>query len=138
MKARHIISGILCLCMIASFGTMPFTAPVSAAETADGSELLDSKVYGSYLYREIDGGVEITAEGVDKERGLLELCRILGIDPARTVGVGDGANDEPLLRAAGLAVAMGNATPEIAEMADATVADNARDGAAEAIERFLL
>ncbi|MBP3884398.1 MAG: HAD-IIB family hydrolase [Olsenella sp.] len=90
-----------------------------------------------FAYME-ETSLEITAEGIDKGRGLLELCRILGIDPARTVGVGDGANDEPLLQAAGLAVAMGNATPEIAEMADATVADTARDGAAEAIRRFLL
>lgn len=90
-----------------------------------------------FAYME-ETSLEITPKDVDKGRGLLELCRILEIDPARTIGVGDGANDEPLLRAAGLSVAMGNATPDVAEMADVMVADNAHDGVAEAIERILL
>ncbi len=90
-----------------------------------------------FAYME-ETSLELTPKDVDKGRGLLELCRILGIDPARTIGVGDGENDEPLLRAAGLAVAMGNATPDVAGMADAVVAGNAHDGVAEAIEKFLL
>jgi hydroxymethylpyrimidine pyrophosphatase-like HAD family hydrolase len=90
-----------------------------------------------FAYME-ETSLELTPRDVDKGRGLLELCRILGIDPARTIGVGDGENDEPLLRAAGLAVAMGNATPDVAGMADAVVAGNAHDGVAEAIEKFLL
>jgi hydroxymethylpyrimidine pyrophosphatase-like HAD family hydrolase len=90
-----------------------------------------------FAYME-ETSLELTPRDVDKGRGLLELCRLLGIDPARTIGVGDGENDEPLLRAAGLAVAMGNATPDVAGMADAVVAGNAHDGVAEAIEKFLL
>ena len=40
------------------------------------------------------------------------------------------------LRAAGCAVAMGNATPQIKEIADLVVADNDHDGIVEAIERL--
>ena len=52
--------------------------------------------------------------------------------------MGDADNDLPMLAAAGLAVAMGNANESVRAAADVVVADNDHDGVAEAIERFLL
>ena len=52
--------------------------------------------------------------------------------------MGDAENDLPMLRVAGLGVAMGNATEEALAEADIVVADNDHDGCAEAIRRFLL
>ena len=77
--------------------------------------------------------LECSAKGVDKGTGLAALCRYLGIDPERSIAVGDAPNDLPMIRTAGLGVAMGNAKPEVLEAADVVVADNDHDGCAEAI-----
>lgn len=82
--------------------------------------------------------IEITHASVTKGTGLLALAAQLGISPEQTIAVGDADNDLPMLRAAGLAVAMGNANENARAAADVTVADNDHGGCAEAIRRFLL
>jgi len=54
------------------------------------------------------------------------------------LAMGDGENDLEMLRAAEWPVAMGNACAALKGAARAVVASNAADGAAEAIERFVL
>ena len=54
------------------------------------------------------------------------------------MAIGDSGNDIPMLRAAALGVAMGNATREVKDAADAVTASNMEDGAAIAIERYIL
>lgn len=44
-------------------------------------------------------------DGEEKRRKLLEVCTTLGVGPERAIAVGDGANDLPMLRTAGLSVA---------------------------------
>ena len=44
-------------------------------------------------------------DGEQKRRFLLEHCALLGIEPAQAMAVGDGANDLPMMGAAGLSVA---------------------------------
>ena len=83
-------------------------------------------------------GLEMSPPGVDKGTGLRRLAELLGVGMEAAVAVGDGDNDRPMLAAAGLAVAMGNADPTVKAMADAVVADNDHNGAGEAIQRFLL
>ncbi len=82
--------------------------------------------------------MEITAAGVTKESGLAALCQKLGIGLDQCIAVGDAANDIPMLRAAGLGVAVANATDEALAAADTVVSDCGHDGVAEAIRRFLL
>ncbi len=82
--------------------------------------------------------LELTCPDIDKGTGLAELARIAGIDVAQTIAVGDADNDLPMLRAAGLGVAMGNALPSAIDAADVQVADNDHGGVAEAIRRYLL
>ncbi|EHK67107.1 phosphoserine phosphatase SerB [Achromobacter arsenitoxydans] len=43
-------------------------------------------------------------DGEEKRRKLLEVCASLGVGPERAIAVGDGANDLPMMRAAGLSV----------------------------------
>ena len=50
-------------------------------------------------------------------------------------GLGD---DVDMLREAGLAVAMGNAVPEVLDVAEAVTLANDEDGVAAALERFAL
>lgn len=81
--------------------------------------------------------VEFTRTGITKAHGIEGLCRHVGCTAEQCVAVGDSLNDADALRAAGLAIVMGNASAEVKALADAIVADNDHDGIAEAIERFL-
>lgn len=44
-------------------------------------------------------------DGAEKRRTLLEVASLLGIEPSQAIAVGDGANDLPMMGAAGLSVA---------------------------------
>jgi Cof subfamily protein (haloacid dehalogenase superfamily) len=80
----------------------------------------------------------LVAPGVSKGRALGELAAFLEIPLAQTLAIGDADNDRPLFRAAGLAVAMGNAPDAVRREADYVTADVDHDGVAAAIEKFVL
>lgn len=65
------------------------------------------------------------------------LCEHLGVDPTRTAAIGDELNDVPMVRQAGLGVAMGNARPEVVSVCDVRTLTNAQSGVAHAIERMM-
>ncbi len=44
-------------------------------------------------------------DGLEKRRVLLEVAELMGISPAQTIAVGDGANDLPMMSVAGLSIA---------------------------------
>jgi phosphoserine phosphatase len=44
-------------------------------------------------------------DGNEKRRTLLDVADLMGISAAQTIAVGDGANDLPMMRAAGLSIA---------------------------------
>ena len=83
-------------------------------------------------------GVEISHPDASKANGLLEACRILNIDTARTMALGDSGNDIPMLKAAGWGVAMGSASAQVQAAADVVSAPCDQDGAALAIEQYVL
>lgn len=62
--------------------------------------------------------VDVTAKGITKAAGLTHWCELTNISPEQIIGFGDSDNDYEFLRAVGYAVAMGNATPAIASIAD--------------------
>ena len=82
--------------------------------------------------------IEVSPAGIDKGTGVVALAAKLGVDISEVITVGDQANDIPMLRVAGLGVAMGNAIPETVEAADVQVADNNNGGCAQAIREYLL
>jgi Cof subfamily protein (haloacid dehalogenase superfamily) len=82
--------------------------------------------------------VDVSSPGCSKGEALHRLCERFGVPVAATLAIGDGINDVDLVREAGLGVAMGNAVPEVKTAAGVVVADNAHDGAAEALERYVL
>ena len=53
-------------------------------------------------------------DGAEKRRVLLEVCELMGIEPAQSIAVGDGANDLPMMAAAGLSIAF-HAKPAVRE-----------------------
>lgn len=81
---------------------------------------------------------EISPFGVNKGVGLEMLSRVTGVPLAEMVAVGDEGNDIEMLRAAGLGVAMGNATDAVVDAADMMTADCDHDGVAEVISYCLL
>ena len=55
-------------------------------------------------------------DGAEKRRMLLETCAGMGISPEQSIAMGDGANDLPMMGAAGLSVAY-HAKPKVREQA---------------------
>jgi phosphoserine phosphatase len=55
-------------------------------------------------------------DGAEKRKMLFETCAAVGVAPARAIAVGDGANDLPMMAAAGLSVAF-HAKPKVREAA---------------------
>jgi len=55
-------------------------------------------------------------DGEEKRRMLLECCAAIGCQPTQAIAVGDGANDLPMMGAAGLSVAY-HAKPKVREQA---------------------
>lgn len=83
-----------------------------------------------------ENNLEASPLNVTKASGLKELCKLLNIDIADTVAIGDAPNDTEILKTAGYAVAMGNALDEIKEIADFVTADNDHDGVAVVINKI--
>ena len=82
--------------------------------------------------------VDFTRSGVNKGRALRVLCEMIGITPSQTIAVGDSFNDAPLMKTAGLGIAMGNAPQDVRDVADYSVPTVEEDGLAHAIERHVL
>ena len=82
--------------------------------------------------------LEITHVLADKWLALKALGERLGIPAGQIMALGDGDNDRPMLRGAGLSVAMGNAPAFVKETAGLLTEDNEHDGAAKAIRKLLL
>ncbi|MEM7131695.1 MAG: Cof-type HAD-IIB family hydrolase [Chloroflexota bacterium] len=82
--------------------------------------------------------VEGTAKEVTKGAGLQKLCQILGVDPQRVMAIGDNDNDIPMLEAAGLGIAMGNASAGAKAVADWIAPTIEEDGVAVALRKWVL
>jgi len=74
---------------------------------------------------------------VSKWSGIAKLCQRWGLDPRRTVAIGDDVNDLPMLRQAGLGISVANAHPQVRRAARRVVASNDECGVAELIDELL-
>ena len=109
---------------------------------------------GTFLYREetlrflksiskievVCGGFnnfEISRAGVTKSTGLQALATYLGTTLEETMAIGDSENDLSMINAAGLGIAMGNASDDIKAIADYITTSNNEDGVGEAIKKFI-
>ena len=82
--------------------------------------------------------IETMPLGVGKDTSLEILLRAKGLTPANLMACGDGWNDLPMIRLAGMGVAMGNAQPPVKAAANYLTADNDHDGVGLAVEKFIL
>ena len=69
-------------------------------------------------------------DGAEKKRVLLEVCELMGITPEQAIAVGDGANDLPMMRAAGLSIAY-HPKPAVLEQAMLSITTGGMDRALE-------
>ena len=81
--------------------------------------------------------LEVLPKVINKGQGIRDICKVLGIEPAEVVSFGDAANDIPMLEAAGMGVAMGNAQEAVKQAADMVTLSNNEDGIAAALEKLL-
>jgi len=65
-------------------------------------------------------------DGEEKRRMLLQTCGQLGINPLQAIAMGDGANDLPMMSAAGLSVAY-HAKPKVREQAMVAINEGGLD-----------
>ena len=112
---------------------------------ADGT-LIDRETVRKFLVSNpsittVCGGynnLEFTRADANKGVGLRKLAEILGVNPDATMAIGDTENDLAIIEAAGIGVAMGNATDAVKARADYVTTSNTKDGVAAAIEHFIL
>jgi hypothetical protein len=80
---------------------------------------------------------EIAPIGVTKWSGVRHLAEIWGIAAEEICAVGDDVNDIPMIRAAGLGVAMGNALDEVKAAADRVAPGHDEEGLVEVVDWLL-
>ncbi|MGB5112640.1 MAG: HAD family hydrolase [Mycobacterium sp.] len=93
-------------------------------------------VEGDLTYSTNNGLIEVLPRGLSKATGIAEIAGPLGIEASDVVAFGDMPNDIPMLRWAGMGVAMGNAHPDALAAADEVTAPNTDDGLARMLERW--
>ena len=79
---------------------------------------------------------EILPKGVSKGTLLVRMAEHLQVPMGRTVAVGDYFNDVSMLRAAGIGVAVENATPEAKAAADRITVSNNEHAIAKTVEEI--
>jgi phosphoserine phosphatase len=87
---------------------------------------------GALTGRMVDQPWGDICDGEEKRKMLLETCAAVGVAPAKAIAVGDGANDLPMMAAAGLAVAY-HAKPKVREAANVCIDDGGLDRLLEVV-----
>jgi hypothetical protein len=122
---RHTLDKVL---FVAEPDAIPAMAELLKARMGDCAQ----------IFRSHAQFVEVVPKGVDKATGLAWLAEHLEIPREAVMAVGDQENDLPMVEWAGLGVAMGNAVEPVREVADWVAPPVQEDGAAVALERFVL
>ena len=91
---------------------------------ANSLEIIDGRLTGRLVPRPWGDVVD----GAEKRRTLLEVAELMGIATERVIAVGDGANDLPMMAAAGLSIAY-HPKPAVREQAMLTIASGGMDRA---------
>jgi Cof subfamily protein (haloacid dehalogenase superfamily) len=113
---------------------------VAEPEEATRADLLLRERFAGRLHivRSFPLFVEATNWSVSKGCALAFLAEKLGVTQSETMAIGDNDNDIEMVAWAGWGVAMGNASAALKATAAYIAPSLADDGAAQAIERFIL
>lgn len=99
------------------------------AQLDEHAELIDHRKWGAPFHV-----IEIVRSGLNKAVGLDKISRYFDIPKERIIAFGDEDNDLEMLDFAGVGVAMGNAIPELKDVANHITLTNEEDG----IGKFLM
>lgn len=132
--------------IITDYNAVPNDEEIVKIMLVDDEEILEEaikklpqEVYEKYtVVRSAPFFTEYLNKDANKGTGVEMLAKHLGIKRDEVICVGDAGNDIHMIEYAGLGVAMGNAFPEVKEIADYITASNEDDGVAEVIEKFML
>ncbi len=94
------------------------------------SHVLRSPLYAGYM-------CEVAPVGVTKWSAIHRLARQWNIADSEICAVGDDVNDIPMIRAAGLGVAMGNAVPSVKAVAARIAPTQDENGLVEVVQWLL-
>lgn len=129
---------------IASYKALPNVAPTMLrflgreAVAAAREHFLDLPLHFKFETWGDFQELAVTSREATKRHALQNLCESYGIPRERVLAVGDSRNDVPMLRWAGVGVAMGNSDPSVLRSVGRVTAGNDEDGVARAIERYVL
>ncbi|MDF7669439.1 Cof-type HAD-IIB family hydrolase [Lactobacillus sp. ESL0703] len=84
-----------------------------------------------------DINIEINDIHAQKGTALLEYAKKKGFKRDEVAAIGDNLNDESMIRDAGVGVAMGNAVPQIKELAQIETKTNNEDGVGYILRKFI-
>lgn len=98
LKTKNIYTAVV------SGGFLRFAKPLALTLGMDGAYANDLEVTNGVLTGRLKNTVVVNAQG--KAQILLDLCKKLQCSPLQAIAVGDGANDIPMIRAAGLGIAI--------------------------------
>ncbi len=80
---------------------------------------------------------ELLPKNSSKGEGLVHLANLLGIDPKRTIAIGDNENDLKLVKMAGVGIAVANAIDETKSAADLVTREDNNSSAIAAVIEML-
>lgn len=90
------------------------------------------------VFRSHDVLIEVTSSNVSKGHALATLAGYFGVPQSEVMAIGDHDNDIEMIAWAGLGIAMGNASAGAKAVADYIAPPLIEEGAAWAIEHFIL
>lgn len=82
--------------------------------------------------------LDIYPSNANKGLSLKKLAERLNLDLENVLAIGDAQTDIPMIQAAGLGIAMGNAPEDVKEIADYVTKTAEDDGVAYALDKFIL
>ncbi len=100
--------------------------------------LIKKYSYKVNVFKSTSRYCEIVNKNASKGNAILYLASEWGIKQSEIMVMGDQENDIEMLKVANIAVAMGNATDKVKDIATYVTDSVDNDGAAKAIEKFVL
>lgn len=97
-----------------------------------------SKISDSTMTTSFANNYEIGGMTTSKAEALRFLMEKLNVNREELMACGDSPNDEDMIKFAGFGVAMGNALPEVKDIADYVTLSNEEEGVAAVIEKYVL
>lgn len=102
----------------------------------DEARLIKPLLKHSFTARNSGHLIDLIPNGIGKDNGIREFCDWFGIKQEETMAFGDGENDIPMMKAAGISIAMSIADAKVKEAADYVTASSEEAGISLALEHF--